>query len=114
MQFFQRVPVEKPRKGTSGETAAERETFHVPAAVTTSDLGHEYSSRSWLAPELRRKSSADLHTLWYVLLMERNRLATSWEELGRNSVTTGANMLGQSLSYRHHRVRVHPCRCVDI
>ncbi|WFD46343.1 54S ribosomal protein L4 mitochondrial [Malassezia furfur] len=37
--------------------------------------------------------------------MERNRLATSWEEIKRNNAEGAAHMLGESLSYRHHRVR---------
>ncbi|WFC94185.1 54S ribosomal protein L4 mitochondrial [Malassezia brasiliensis] len=105
MQFFQRVPVEVPKAGTEGKHADERDTLFVPQAVTEADLGKDNSSRSWLAPELRRKSSADLHNLWYVLLMERNRLATSWEEIKRNNAEGAAHMLGESLSYRHHRVR---------
>ena len=104
MQFFQRVETDIPLPGTKGRDASERERLHVPAAVTEKDLQHEFSSRSWLAPELRRKSSADLHTLWYVLLMERNRLATSWEEIKRHSLEGNAKMLGESISYRHHRV----------
>ncbi|WFD29599.1 54S ribosomal protein L4 mitochondrial [Malassezia sp. CBS 17886] len=105
MQFFQRVPTEVPRAGTRGRNADERETIDVPHAVTEADLAHDSSSRSWLAPELRRKSSADLHTLWYVLLMERNRLVTSWEELKRNNAEGAAGMVGQSISFRNHRVR---------
>ncbi|WFC97964.1 54S ribosomal protein L4 mitochondrial [Malassezia yamatoensis] len=105
MRFFQRVPVEVPKAGTQGKHSDERDTLQVPQAVTESDLGKDYSSRSWLAPELRRKSSVDLHNLWYVLLIERNRLATSWEEIKRHNAEGAAHMLGESLSYRHHRVR---------
>ncbi|WFD07777.1 Vacuolar protein sorting-associated protein 13 [Malassezia vespertilionis] len=105
MRFFQRVPVEIAREGTQGKHADERKTIMLPAAVTENDLSHEYSSRSWLASELRRKSSAELHTLWYILIVERNKLATSWEELKRNNAENAARMLGESLSHRHHRVR---------
>ncbi|KAH9065319.1 mitochondrial 39-S ribosomal protein L47 (MRP-L47)-domain-containing protein [Lactarius vividus] len=45
--------------------------------------------RAWSAAELRRKSFRDLHTLWYVIVRERNLIATQMEGYRRSSITPG-------------------------
>ncbi|KAJ6508783.1 mitochondrial 39-S ribosomal protein L47 (MRP-L47)-domain-containing protein, partial [Mycena sanguinolenta] len=67
--FFRR------KEGADLSGDARFETFHDPTI--------KFTGRSWLASELRLKSFKDLHTLWYVLLRERNMLATQREEMRR-------------------------------
>ncbi|TKY85630.1 hypothetical protein EX895_005169 [Sporisorium graminicola] len=115
LQFFRTRPHEISDKALGGTAAYEEASgdavsapkyfVNLPHAVDQTDLGRDANSRSWLASELRLKSSKDLHTLWYVLLMERNRLATAWEELNRVGARQAARMWSENLGRKNHRVR---------
>ncbi|KAI0304327.1 mitochondrial 39-S ribosomal protein L47 (MRP-L47)-domain-containing protein, partial [Multifurca ochricompacta] len=58
--------------------------------------------RAWSAAELRRKSFRDLHTLWYVLLRERNLISTQLESYRRASISSG---LVQNVEKRNYQCR---------
>ncbi|KAF9791146.1 mitochondrial 39-S ribosomal protein L47 (MRP-L47)-domain-containing protein, partial [Thelephora terrestris] len=70
-------------------------------ALEKKDNTVNYSGRAWSATELRRKSFKDLHTLWYVVLRERNLLETQLLE---------ANRLGAILELTPIKQRVFRCR----
>jgi large subunit ribosomal protein L47 len=72
----------------------------IPAALRRMDLNTDTNSRGWLAPELRTKSSLELHQLWYKCLMERNRIHTTLDELQRTS-SQGLAMLND---YNGHNI----------
>ncbi|KAK2465332.1 hypothetical protein APHAL10511_002686 [Amanita phalloides] len=89
--FFRR------KKGEDLVGEARYETLEHPVKMEYSKTG-----RAWKASELRLKSFEDLHTLWYVVLRERNLLATQKEETRRMGVS--------DTSFQVYAERVHQCR----
>lgn len=102
-QFFRTYKAEIPN-GTDDKGKPLTKSIDRVVSVREADLGRDASGRSYLAPELRLKSSHELHLLWYVLIRERNILASSWEELKRAGAQQAARMNEINLGRRAHRV----------
>jgi hypothetical protein len=65
--------------------------------------------RAWLASELRTKSFADLHVLWYLCLRERNLYATQQTEMDRLRISVNRENVKQNAGIwlaRERRSRV--------
>jgi large subunit ribosomal protein L47 len=85
-------------------------TFLPSGGQLSFDVGSFSSGRAWTAAELRRKSFRDLHTLWYVLVRERNLLATQKATYRRSTVGLG---LLNNVEKRAHQVRLRGCVLSD-
>ncbi|WVR07668.1 hypothetical protein IAU60_004710 [Kwoniella sp. DSM 27419] len=98
-QFFH-VPT--PAKARPTEDSKPLDSFGSVEAMSH-EGGNLHSGRSWTAAELRQKSFKDLHTLWYLLLRERNVLSTQKEE--RRRLNIGHRVDGELLTKRAFRCR---------
>ncbi|KAF7768002.1 hypothetical protein Agabi119p4_7245 [Agaricus bisporus var. burnettii] len=76
--FFRRKEVKPGAEEPEGEEKYE--------VLESPEDMQKTSGRGWKAEELRLKSFKDLHILWYVLLRERNLLASQKEETRRMGV----------------------------
>jgi hypothetical protein len=88
----------------SPDSEEEKEVI-VPVTLSSGDLTKDQNSRGWLAPELRTKSSLELHQLWYNCLKERNIIRTTMDEIQRTGSSTLAQMNGYNGYTIERRVR---------
>lgn len=99
------------RGGAAIEQAAN--LAHSGASQTLpGEQGHsidaDYTGHAWTKDQLRNKSFEDIHTLWYVLLKERNLLNTELHEFERATgpYAESMNVIGKSLRKRRRMARL--------
>lgn len=108
MQFFhlreRKVPEVDTTFDKDGQSLKNRDVM-IPVAIDSMDFDDDTRKyhRAWTATELRRKSSLELHQLWYVLAKEQNIYLTKMEELRR---TGTKKLLGSKEPIRHHMLQV--------
>lgn len=109
--FFPTISYEVPdlSKGFNDDgTPKSKRGVRGPAGIDVEDdikASNDYR-RAWMASELRRKSSVELHQLWYILLIERNKLASSSEELRRAMGRMIAeNLIDEGITKKLQKVR---------
>ncbi len=85
-------------------TIKKRRSQSVLNFASSDQLEFLLVGRAWKAAELRNKSFEELHKLWFVLLKERNLLATQEAESRR---------LGQMFFGKHREIKVKQVICAS-
>lgn len=94
-----------PTEATQGDAAPANPAGRlIPVAVSKHDFSQSNSRRSYFTPELRRKSSLELHQLWYICIIERNKLSTKRAEVGRTASWSLARQQSHSMITRMTKV----------